>query len=863
MADPAWGTTSLLEEESTHALCTFQPTDPLSKHHKVSLEQQLAAPLSQPHSVGRGTFPQHAREAPPADGYAYCVPYMHHITPIPLQPSETAADLDELALMASDDWQQLQHKIQEQFEQQQQELLAQRQKQQQRELFLQEKRIQADVRQQELPQRRLQMRVEKHPSSGAEEYERMTWHKEAQAQSPQSSQAHVEKAGCCRQLPKVSSINGIFAAHQVSQPIQSHLKARNPKVFLVREDTLQEHELFSIGAPANTTFTSPMHKWFQRLPQQLQPYSFGSKAENSHQEMKSSQSTSNFCTNDFIIDELVEFYSTNLPPIAAPSASRIAAAQDKHVSTINFEQNIEHIIAQTRNEASTRKQVSCTNSRRQIPPTKASIVPGNSLTSESMRILSMRDLLNGDNTFTKLDSSRNRAKEGKQKQVHSNWKAPSKEKAVKHRRLLEQLYKRKHKSLSMSRVVGDVLLRQHTISQLESTNLSKSKFLSLKKPRSARSVEQTAGHAEKSPISLKAQPMERQKWTTAIKSMGPMNRQAVASSAERFKQLTRKKMIAPKLASSSGRQQAKGTGASAQAALATTHTEEMSGCSQLKANMCINNDRKCAGDASDPPTKSALRCHEQKFSKKLLCIAEGGLVEQVHISKKRRRLKLTAAHMESLASRDTKKPHEEANHILSSQFESRLQAETAVRSSSKRALTASNISSVENRTIVIFCKRDFMRYQAVKIWRKYQDQFEAQEEWREVRVAGKRTRYLHSRYDQLQRLQKRKYTRSCKLRQNALNESYHFETSSSQADSKMPISTEAVLLPFDNGPFAAKWPDQMATEEIDGCGPSTDVQAACSGYIKLVAADNSPMKGQNASKIQQKPTIKVEANGLN
>ncbi|RLN83290.1 hypothetical protein BBJ28_00012928 [Nothophytophthora sp. Chile5] len=54
---------------------------------------------------------------------------------------------------------------------------------------------------------------------------------------------------------------------------------------------------------------------------------------------------------------------------------------------------------------------------------------------------------------------------------------------------------------------------------------------------------------------------------------------------------------------------------------------------------------------------------------------------------------------------------------------------------------------VENKTVVIFCKRDFMRYQAAKIWRKYQEQLKKQEEWREVRVAGKRTRYLNSKYD--------------------------------------------------------------------------------------------------------------------
>jgi hypothetical protein len=51
-------------------------------------------------------------------------------------------------------------------------------------------------------------------------------------------------------------------------------------------------------------------------------------------------------------------------------------------------------------------------------------------------------------------------------------------------------------------------------------------------------------------------------------------------------------------------------------------------------------------------------------------------------------------------------------------------------------------------TVVVFCKRDFMRYQAAKLWHKYQEQQQKQE-WRPVRVEGKRTRYLNPKYDVL------------------------------------------------------------------------------------------------------------------
>ncbi|KAH7484146.1 uncharacterized protein KRP23_3219 [Phytophthora ramorum] len=52
-----------------------------------------------------------------------------------------------------------------------------------------------------------------------------------------------------------------------------------------------------------------------------------------------------------------------------------------------------------------------------------------------------------------------------------------------------------------------------------------------------------------------------------------------------------------------------------------------------------------------------------------------------------------------------------------------------------------------------------------KIWRKYQDQLKKQEDWREVRVAGKRTRYLNSRYaDGLRRQHNKTYKRAARPR---------------------------------------------------------------------------------------------------
>lgn len=64
------------------------------------------------------------------------------------------------------------------------------------------------------------------------------------------------------------------------------------------------------------------------------------------------------------------------------------------------------------------------------------------------------------------------------------------------------------------------------------------------------------------------------------------------------------------------------------------------------------------------------------------------------------------------------------------------------------AVSAELPPTAATSTVVVFCKRDFMRYQAAKLWRKYQEQQQKQE-WRPVRVEGKRTRYLNPKYDVL------------------------------------------------------------------------------------------------------------------
>lgn len=66
-----------------------------------------------------------------------------------------------------------------------------------------------------------------------------------------------------------------------------------------------------------------------------------------------------------------------------------------------------------------------------------------------------------------------------------------------------------------------------------------------------------------------------------------------------------------------------------------------------------------------------------------------------------------------------------------------------------------SVSSQPNNTIMIFCKRDFMRYQAAKLWKKYQEK-KKKMEFQSVQVLGKRTRYVNAKYEEekLAKLQK-------------------------------------------------------------------------------------------------------------
>ncbi|KAG3077041.1 hypothetical protein PI125_g21373 [Phytophthora idaei] len=198
---------------------------------------------------------------------------------------------------------------------------------------------------------------------------------------------------------------------------------------------------------------------------------------------------------------------------------------------------------------------------------------------------------------------------------------------------------------------------------------------------------------------------------------------------------------------------------------------------------------------------------------------------------------------------------------IQTQGQLNLHSKVAVPPTGTAAPATSAVPRVENRTVVIFCKRDFMRYQAAKIWRKYQEQLKKHEEWREVRVAGKRTRYLNSRYDELQRTHKRTYTRSGKPRRKAsqvAKGARRHNASLSSADSAPADFMVSCSMLADNEIDTRK-PGQTADGESVDSGASSNDGGAHSPKAKADEADSDcPMVVHDASEAQEKHSSTIE-----
>ncbi|KAG3235345.1 hypothetical protein PI124_g19617 [Phytophthora idaei] len=883
MADPAWGTTSSLsDEETARALCAFHHTESLpTQRHR-----QPAVPLYQPRSSNHEMQPQRALNARASNGFSafgYPVHTTHHMVPRSVQRSEATSMLVGIPSTASDDWhRQQQCAIQEQIEQQQRELQAQIHQQQQREMHLQVQRMQVQIQQQEQAQRR-QMQVERQAertqqprySSEAGGFEQERWNNEVHTSQAAitASNFHDNRShdgGMQRQQPgqsykgrgssqpgmSTSRSEDIFARLQVPQPAQSHLQTDRTPTFQIQRT---QHV----------------------LPRQPQPYRPTEVPERIRQAAGPVRSASKSRPDEFVLDGIMKHYQRNVGPPAGAPATSTGAAYDtnsgysgtRYIKPV-FNPSMDQTRIQTQTEIQTQGQLNL-HSKVAVPPTGTAVVPGIALASQSIRLLTMRDLLNGDDGSIKMDSARNR---GKQKRVPPNRKAPRKKTAVKRQRIPQQQSERRIQPSPINRLVGAIQSRQGASPASIGTSgpvikLPTPMYIAFMESRAARALEQTIDHANPRPTSA-----EPQQPTLApqsgTKSVSQTSDQAVAFTVGGLHPVKKKKMDAPPGLShpSSTYQQAYHlpvviTSASLQAAAykeasrypqpSAAETFQMKSEHHVPVNGQVHGENEI--DCSTERLKLSV-------PNKLVCSVQVGVTESGTAggsSRKRPRAKLPAAGLKPSTASGSH--HQFSTTQVSSEVlftESGSSATTAVTSSLVvQAPATSAVPRVENRTVVIFCKRDFMRYQAAKIWRKYQEQLKKHEEWREVRVAGKRTRYLNSRYDELQRTHKRTYTRSGKPRRKAsqvAKGARRHNASLSSADSAPADFMVSCSMLADNEIDTRK-PGQTADGESVDSGASSNDGGAHSPKAKADEADSDcPMVVHDASEAQEKHSSTIE-----
>ncbi|KAL3656428.1 hypothetical protein V7S43_018731 [Phytophthora oleae] len=692
--DPAWGTT-LSDEDTARALCAFQ-------HTQTSLTQRNQLPRSK------------NREMPPANGMS-AFGYPASGAYLTIGRNEAASLLVEMHAppTLSGDWQrQQQVAIQEQLEQEKGELETQAKQQQQRNMHVQLQQLQAQLQKQAQTQQiQVEQQVERIQQSrylsGAGGF--------IQANVAASDTTPIfqgvggsEKHGFGAQQMQQSDrfYDGAFGrsqqllARQTAAPpsLKSDYKGRfqagmpmsRSEAMFAPQPAPPSRNLDKVPTTAprqwgnrepmplsggQTSTSSMFQRWATQrfLPQHPQPYHPVEITERSRQEASTLQNPSRQRPDETFLNEIMKHFPTSAgAPTSSASASYGSSAG--YAAHHNVKSMFDSIAAQGRFQAPTQVHGHVeTHSRPPVPPTGATVVPGVALAPQSSRLLTMRDILNGDDTSSRIDLPRNRQRGGKQKRVPPKRKIPRKKTTAKRQRTPQQQNEERSQP-PPPRTSGDVQVKQGPspvpgAGAGPAVKMPTPMYRAFMESRAARAQEQSDTHTRKVPVPTSViPPPEPRRATPATQPVtitgSRTDGQVVSTTADKPKPVKRKKIDAPSRVC-----QVTSTGASL--APAQPSKLELSTISGLKCAHAVT--------SSVVPTPAVLR--------------------------------------------------------------------------------------VENRTVVIFCKRDFMRYQAAKIWRKYQEQLKKHEEWREVRVAGKRTRYLNSRYDdEIQRTHKKTPTRSGKPR---------------------------------------------------------------------------------------------------
>ncbi|KAE9034955.1 hypothetical protein PR003_g10910 [Phytophthora rubi] len=507
MADPAWGTSTLSDEETARALCAFHQTEPLPtqrrrplQHQQQPQQQQQQAPLYRARDERSHEMPQLAPGARTGGGFSafgYPLSGSYHMVPMSAPRNEAASMFEGMhgPSTSSDDWQlQQQRRIQEELEQQQRDLQALTQRQQQQDLQLQLQHFQAQIQQQqEQAHRRVERIPEPSYSSGLGGFEQTPWSNDAHTSFVSASSFAGGDSGR-NQVQRGAQMqqNGRFFdggfqraqpvpikpattptgprsyaySHEESsqpgmstnrddelfapqQPAQSHFQERNTDIF--GASTLQSWgrsestSLTGMQADRTKSFQMQNEQRFVPQQQQPQPYYPAEPCERKYQDTATRGHASRSVPDISFVDGVMRHFPTTAETIG-DVPTRTARSNDVNVEARS---KFEFAPTQYRTQPGLPTQMEV-QSRTTVPPTGAVIIPGVSLASPPIRLVTMRDLLNGEEA--KADKSRGRPRDNQQRAPQKR-KAPKKKAPAKRQRMPQQQNEQRPRQLQMNRIL--------------------------------------------------------------------------------------------------------------------------------------------------------------------------------------------------------------------------------------------------------------------------------------------------------------------------------------------------------------------------------------------------------------------------
>ncbi|RMX68308.1 hypothetical protein DD238_007614 [Peronospora effusa] len=582
--------------------------------------------------------------------------------------------------------------------------------------------------------------------------------------------------------------DGVFALHQDPQIVQAHLQAQNPYNFAVYRQGRHDVRLLAETQAERTKVPrmQTLQRYTQQEPLQPQPYYPAEINQRSRQEKASGPSF-----DDAFLDEIMEgFFTSAAPAVSNHTTVNVSAGINVYLGKARkkqavFNANPSQFRIWTGEEVQIEGQMNV-YPRLPIPPSGATVVPGVSLARQAVRLVTMRDILNYEDGSSNVDLSTSRPY-GKQKRIPPRRKMLRNKASANRQKMSHQQSVRNYQQLRRKQPAGTLLLGQ------SASDVTTSAFISTARPstpmhlesRAARASEQTAcitntrpskkNSESSTPPSQLLLPAPVVQLSTefanpniaAYEEPNPGSSKMAVASTDMCNSSTTYQLIQKHT-----RTPPQDTAVLEQAVqpvyfLYSSTPEVKRKTNEPNAMGQTNVDRVC-----DSPMDKAFGQHRRQQSSlnvsvslkaannvqspNKLDVVDNG--KDAKISRKTNRAKRPFARVIPLAIGGQKQQIHgtlpTADIVITRKGS--IAATAVAPATDTHTPLVFELARMENRTVVIFCKRDFMRYQAVKIWRKYQEQLKKHEEWREVRVAGKRTRYLNSRYDGETRRAKRK-----------------------------------------------------------------------------------------------------------